>query len=239
MVYSLNPKEIIDLLYEQQNIKRSFTKTVWEELEKQIKNCLRTTIQASLRLVEKELPKLFILLFLYCFDYLFEYAVGMIQGMTRWACLQSLLNLVVIWAFENFKILLDSMKKLIMTLDSGEKSDRTMYTALLEQEAVWQHLEEQNKKFFRNYYLRLAVMAQIRRFDSLLEKQAAVMTDQLYPPNEVAAVLNERYNLPETATALEIDRSQEGILGLQFQAPPDHQSSPAPPANDNQQSSSC
>ncbi|KAK1411031.1 hypothetical protein QVD17_37575 [Tagetes erecta] len=40
---------------------------------------------------------------------------------------------------------------------------------------IWQHLEKQNKSFFKNYYLRLAVLDQVNKFDYLVEKEAEII----------------------------------------------------------------
>ncbi|KAI3794841.1 hypothetical protein L1987_37481 [Smallanthus sonchifolius] len=57
-------------------------------------------------------------------------------------------------------------------------------------EIIWQQLEKENEKFFRNYYLRLAVKDQIERFNNLLEMQAALMK-QLNPNHEVVPPSNQ------------------------------------------------
>ncbi|KAK1411026.1 hypothetical protein QVD17_37570 [Tagetes erecta] len=81
---------------------------------------------------------------------------------------------------------------------------------------VWQHLEEQNQHFFKNYYLRLAVKDQITRFSDLLEKQDALLK-QLYP-NEVVAFPSMQpivYNIPPNGL------NNDGLLALQHSS--DHQ----------------
>ncbi|KAI3794840.1 hypothetical protein L1987_37480 [Smallanthus sonchifolius] len=79
---------------------------------------------------------------------------------------------------------------------------------------VWEHLEQQNQEYFKNYYLRLAAKDQS----------------------------NQEFNEPATRTALGLDINQHriGILGLRLQVPT--ATTPAllsaPPATDNQQSGS-
>jgi len=46
--------------------------------------------------------------------------------------------------------------------------------------AVWQRLEEENQDFFEVYYIRLALKEQIKIFNDLLKKQAALM-QQIQP----------------------------------------------------------
>ncbi|KAD7478158.1 hypothetical protein E3N88_01294 [Mikania micrantha] len=75
---------------------------------------------------------------------------------------------------------------------------------------VWKRLEEQNKNFFRNYYLRLALKDQITRFNNLLEKQAEIMKQMNM--NETAAVTPMQpiaVDLPASGS------SNPGSFGLQ------------------------
>lgn len=46
--------------------------------------------------------------------------------------------------------------------------------------SVWQKLEEENREFFRAYYLRLMVKNQINEFNRLLEQQVQLMR-QIHP----------------------------------------------------------
>ncbi|KAL1193957.1 hypothetical protein V5N11_032074 [Cardamine amara subsp. amara] len=56
-------------------------------------------------------------------------------------------------------------------------------------ELVWQKLEEENREFFKAYYLRLMVKHQIMEFNKLLEQQVHHMS-QMHPTGVVASVQN-------------------------------------------------
>ncbi|XP_022009356.1 uncharacterized protein LOC110908695 [Helianthus annuus] len=87
---------------------------------------------------------------------------------------------------------------------------------------VWRLLKEQNPEFFRKYYIRLAVIDQVLRFNDLIEKQAEMMSQLNHHPNEVAEMRSFKYAVAEATpiTEVEIDRHKLGVFGLQFQAPP-------------------
>lgn len=54
-----------------------------------------------------------------------------------------------------------------------------MYLSFLS--PVWQKLEEENREFFKAYYVRLMLMNQINAFNKLLEQQYQIMTKD-HPP---------------------------------------------------------
>ncbi|KAI3794839.1 hypothetical protein L1987_37479 [Smallanthus sonchifolius] len=302
MVHNLNPKEVIDVLYKQQKIERSFTETVLQELETQDKeffdNYYSRLIMKELHKKQPEMTnqsnippsKLFSvsryfavkLVFVstiiirapcvltayqmqypvpadaMCFDFPFEYVVddtrndrmGLLAiNIESGGYLDNLSTSAIEVIFD-----LGASSFFLERVSTRLKQEMHMVKNLIEQcllhymnkeqvmdilyqkenigyaftKTVWEHLEQQNQEYFKNYYLRLAAKDQIIEFNNLLEKQAAMM--------------NHKFNVPATATApeLDIDRHRLGILGLQFQIPP--ATTPAlqsaPPATDEQQSGS-
>ncbi|KAJ0046645.1 hypothetical protein Pint_05096 [Pistacia integerrima] len=62
-------------------------------------------------------------------------------------------------------------------------------------ELVWQKLEEENREFFRAYYLRLMVKHQIIEFNKLLEQQLRLMS-QIHPPGVAPIPNSNRSRVP-------------------------------------------
>jgi hypothetical protein len=58
--------------------------------------------------------------------------------------------------------------------------------------SVWQRLEEQNPKFFKSYYTRLALKHQIEQFNKLLDKQKQLMDEE---QTKVASLPSQNSNL--------------------------------------------
>ncbi|XP_031256272.1 uncharacterized protein LOC116114220 isoform X1 [Pistacia vera] len=80
-------------------------------------------------------------------------------------------------------------------------------------ELVWQKLEEENREFFRAYYLRLMVKHQIIEFNKLLEQQLRLMS-QIHPPG-VAPIPNSNRSrvppLPQNSASYPIEHTGPAI----------------------------
>ncbi|GMP86533.1 hypothetical protein CsSME_00039271 [Camellia sinensis var. sinensis] len=62
-------------------------------------------------------------------------------------------------------------------------------------ELVWQKLEDENRDFFKAYYLRLMVKDQIMQFNRLLQKQIELM-DQMCPPGVASIPMSNGSHVP-------------------------------------------
>ncbi|XP_062224130.1 uncharacterized protein LOC133922702 isoform X2 [Phragmites australis] len=87
-------------------------------------------------------------------------------------------------------------------------------------ELVWQKLEEENREFFKAYYVRLMLKNQIMAFNKLLEDQYRIMTEEhssggpSVPPTGLNGSNSSTYTTPSTAMQDSLMRngSSSGIM---------------------------
>ncbi|KAK1411024.1 hypothetical protein QVD17_37568 [Tagetes erecta] len=257
MLSRMNQQEAIDAIYKKKNIERSFTKIVWQGLEKQNQDFFKI-YYAMLTMKERHkkqpeitnqarLPPNFsngeVLGSSPTYD-----KVGVLGWPLGFLLRGNGDDTVGQWPSEaGLNIDHGASSSSLKKMCARPKEEMQMVKNLIEQclvhymnqkqvmdilfqkenidpdftKAVWQNLEEQNQEFFKAHRYRVATKDKVIKFSSLFRKQAAMMNPP-YQPNEVTAMMNgiQKYNVPATATTLDIDRHRLGKLGLQLQLLP-------------------
>lgn len=70
---------------------------------------------------------------------------------------------------------------------------------------VWQKLEEENREFFKAYYLRLMVKHQIMEYNKLLEQQVNHMR-QMHSTRGASVQSRNGSHVPSSKKCLELDQ---------------------------------